>query len=274
MNNAPILVIGATGKTGRRIVDRLEAKGHTVRKGSRQATPAFDWDTPAGWSAALSGVQAVYVSFFPDLAVHGAPEAITALTAAANDAGVERIVLLSGRGEEHAQHSEDIVRQSGIDYTLIRASWFSQNFSESFLLDAVKSGTVALPVEDVREPFVDADDIADVAVAALTEDGHGGQLYEVTGPELLAFQEVVSAIAKAANRPVDFVTITPEQYAAGMEEAGVPTDFASLVMYLFTTVLDGRNERLADGVQQALGREPRDFAAYAKATADTGAWAV
>jgi uncharacterized protein YbjT (DUF2867 family) len=272
MNNSPILVIGATGKTGRRIVDRLEAKGHTVRKGSRQANPSFDWDNPAGWTAALSGVQAVYVSFFPDLAVPGAPAAIEALTASATEAGVKRIVLLSGRGEEHAQHCEDIVRNCGIDFTLIRASWFSQNFSESFLLDAVKSGTVALPVQDVREPFVDADDIADVAVAALTQDGHSGQLYEVTGPRLLTFAEVVSEVAQAANRPVNFVTITPEQYEAGLQEAGVPDDFSELVMYLFTNVLDGRNAQLSNGVQEALGREPRDFVAYAQTTAATGVW--
>ncbi len=272
MPQQPILVLGATGKTGRRIVERLSAKGHAVRKGSRQSEPPFDWDDNETWSAALHGVEAVYISFYPDLAVPGAAAAIQELTSRAIDAGVKRLVLLSGRGEEEAQRCENIVRESGATFTLIRASWFSQNFSESFLLDAVQSGTVALPVLEVGEPFVDVDDIADVAVAALTEQGHEGRLYEVTGPRLLTFADAVEAVAEAANRPVEFVSITPEQYEEGLAEAGLPKEFASLVMYLFTTVLDGRNAYLADGVQQALGRAPRDFADYARVTAATGVW--
>ena len=272
MSQQPILVLGATGKTGRRIVDRLSAKAHAVPKGSRQADPAFDWDNPRTWSAALRDVEAVYISFYPDLATPGAPAAIQEFTSRAAQAGVKRLVLLSGRGEEEAQRCENIVRECGVPFTLIRASWFSQNFSESFLLDAVRSGTVALPVQQVGEPFVDADDIADVAVAALTEDGHEGQLYEVTGSRLLTFTEAVGAIAEAANRPVQFVKITPEQYEQGLAHAGLPKEFASLVMYLFTTVLDGSNAHLSNGVQQALGRAPRDFAAYARETAATGIW--
>ena len=272
MPQQPILVLGATGKTGRRIVERLSAKGHAVQKGSRQSEPPFDWDDNETWSAALHGVEAVYISFYPDLAVPGAAAAIQELTSRAIDAGVKRLVLLSGRGEEEAQRCENIVRESGATFTLIRASWFSQNFSESFLLDAVQSGTVALPVLEVGEPFVDVDDIADVAVAALTEQGHEGRPYEVTGPRLLTFADAVEAVAEAANRPVEFVSITPEQYEEGLAEAGLPKEFASLVMYLFTTVLDGRNAYLADGVQQALGRAPRDFADYARVTAATGVW--
>ena len=272
MTEHPILVLGATGKTGRRIVERLSAKGHAVRKGSRQSDPPFDWENPGTWPTVLSGVAAVYVSFYPDLAVPGAPAAIEELTSRAIAAGVKRIVLLSGRGEENAQRCEDIVRECGASFTLLRASWFSQNFSESFLLDAVLSGTVALPVDGVKEPFVDADDIADVAVAALTEDGHEGRLYELTGPRLLTLEDAVGAVAEAADRPLQFLQVTPEQYAEGLARSGLPQEVASLVMYLFTTVLDGRNARLANGVRQALGREPRDFADYAQAAAATGIW--
>ncbi|MCG8652133.1 MAG: NAD(P)H-binding protein, partial [Pirellulales bacterium] len=241
MSQQPILVLGATGKTGRRIVERLSANGYAVRKGSRRADPSFDWDKPETWAAALQDVEAVYISFFPDLAVPGAPAAIKEFTSRAVKAGVKRLVLLSGRGEEEAQRCEDIVGESGVSFTLIRASWFSQNFSESFLLDAVRSGTVALPVGDVGEPFVDADDIAEVAVAALTEDGHDGRLYEVTGPRLLTFKDAVGMVAAAADRPVRFVSITPEQYEEGLAQSDVPKEFASLLMYLFTTILDGRN---------------------------------
>ena len=272
MTASPILVIGSTGKTGRRIVQRLTEQGRPVRHGARGSNPPFDWGAPETWPAALEGVEAVYISYYPDLAAPGAAAAIERLTGLAKKAGVRRLVLLSGRGEPEAQRCEQIVAECGIDSTLVRASWFAQNFSESFLLDAVLSGVVALPTGDVGEPFVDADDIADVAVAALTEPGHAGRLYEVTGPRLLTMEEATREIADAAGRPLRFERIPTEAYEAGLAEAGVPDEVASLVMYLFTTVLDGRNASTANGVREALGREPRDFADYARRTAAEGVW--
>lgn len=161
------LVLGGTGKTGRRVAERLEKLGAPTRIGSRNAKPPFDWNDRATWAPALEGVSRVYIAYYPDLAVPGAPENIAAFAQAALGAGARRLVLLSGRGEEEAQRAEEILKSSGAAWTILRAAWFSQNFSENFLLDAVRSGTVALPVSDVREPFVDADDIADVAVLSL-----------------------------------------------------------------------------------------------------------
>ena len=274
MNTKPnlTLVLGGTGKTGRRVAERLDRMGWPTRIGSRSAEPCFDWNDRRTWAAALEGVASVYIAYYPDLAVPGAAETIEAFIEAALARGAKRLVLLSGRGEEEAQRAERMLQSSDAEWTILRASWFAQNFSENFLLDAVLSGTVVLPVGDVQEPFVDADDIADVAVAALTEHGHAGRLYELTGPRLMTFTEVVRTIADAANRPVEFVEVTPQQYKAGLEQLGLAEDYVALVMYLLTTVLDGRNAHLADGVRQALGREPRDFAAYAKATAATGIW--
>lgn len=266
------LVLGGTGKTGRRVAERLDKLGAATRIGSRMAEPAFDWNDRATWISALKGVSRVYVSYYPDLAVPGAPENVAAFAQEALAAGARRLVLLSGRGEEEAQRAEEILKASGAEWTILRASWFSQNFSENFLLDAVRSGTVALPVDDVKEPFVDAADIADVAVAALTQEGHAGKLYELTGPRLISFAEAVKTIAEHAGRPVEFVRVTPEQYRSGLEEIGLDEGYVSLVMYLLTNVLDGRNESLASGVQQALGREPRDFTDYVRETAATGIW--
>ncbi len=268
----PILVLGGTGKTGRRIVERLQKLGVPTRIGSRTAEPPFDWENRATWSPVLDGTSAAYIAYYPDLAVPGAVETVGAFADLAVSSGVRRLVLLSGRGEEDAERAEQVVQASGARWTILRASWFSQNFSEDFLIDAVRSGTIALPVGDVKEPFIDAGDIADVAVAALTQDGHEGQLYELTGPRLLNHEDVVGEIAKASNRPLTFLRVTPEEYAEELQQHGVPDDVASLVMYLFTTVLDGRNASLADGVQRALGREPRDFAEYARDTAATGVW--
>ncbi|WP_067471868.1 NAD(P)H-binding protein [Actinomadura hibisca] len=266
------LVLAATGKTGRRVADRLTALGVPVRRGSRSAEIPFDWDAPATWAPALDGVTSVYLVFSPDLAVPGAPEAIRGFTDAAVAAGVRRIVLLSGRGEDEAQACERIVQDSGLEWTIVRAAWFAQNFSEDYLLDPVRGGEVVLPAGDVPEPFVDIDDLADVAVAALTEDRHAGQVYEVTGPRALTFAEAVDEIAKATGREIAYVQVPVDAYAAVLKEHGLPDDVTEFLSYLFGTILDGRNSRPQDGVQRALGREPNDFADYAHTTAATGVW--
>jgi uncharacterized protein YbjT (DUF2867 family) len=268
----PILVIGATGKTGRRVAERLAVRDVPTRLGSRVGVPPFDWEDRATWAPALRGIRAAYVSYYPDLAAPGAPEAIRALAEEAVRNGVRRLVLLSGRGEEEAQRSERMLQGCGADWTIVRCSWFSQNFSESYLRDPILAGEVALPAGDVPEPFVDADDIADVAVAALTEDGHSGQVYELTGPRLLTFAEAVGEIARATGRDVRFVPIPIEAYAAAMRSYEVPEDVIGLLTYLFTEVLDGRNAQVADGVQRALGRPARDFAAFAAREAAAGTW--
>ena len=266
------LVLGGTGKTGRRVAQRLQAAGHSVRVGSRTGQPPFDWNNPETWVPALRNVNAVYMTYYPDLAIPGAVDTVRAFTAQAVTSGVQHLVLLSGRGEEEAQRAEQVVQACGINWTILRCSWFAQNFSENYLVDAVRSGEVVLPAGDVGEPFVDADDIADVAVAALTEEGHAGQLYELTGPRLLTFAEAVAEIAKATGRNIRYIQVTPEQYVSAMAEQGVPDGFTWLLQYLFTTVLDGRNASLTDGVQRALGRRPRDFNDYAQAAAASGVW--
>jgi uncharacterized protein YbjT (DUF2867 family) len=268
----PTLVLGGRGKTGRRVAERLAVRGIPVRLGSRSGEPPFDWEDCATWAPALSGVRSVYLTYYPDLAVPGAVDAVRSLVELAVARGVQRLVLLSGRGEDEAQRAEEAVQASGLDWTIVRASWFNQNFSENYLLDVVLGGEVVLPARDVGEPFVDADDIADVAVAALTEDGHAGQIYEVTGPRLLTFAEAVAEIAAATGREITYLQISPEAYASALEAEGVPADFVWLVNYLFTTILDGRNAQVRDGVQRALGREPRDFSYYARETAATGVW--
>lgn len=268
----PTLVLGATGKTGRRVAARLMARDLPVRLGSRRGQPPFDWEDRSSWAPAIAGIGAVYITYQPDLAVPGAVEAVRRFADMAIEAGARRLVLLSGRGEAEAERAERALMESGADWTVLRASWFAQNFSESFLLEAVLAGEVALPVGKVKEPFVDAEDIADVAVAALTEEGHSGKLYEITGPRLMTFAEAVQEIAAASGRDTRFRQMPAEDYAALLKEQQVPAEYIALVMYLFTTVLDGRNESLADGVQQALGRPPRDFADYVRETAASGVW--
>ncbi|MCP2341732.1 NAD(P)H-binding protein [Actinomadura rupiterrae] len=270
--NGLTLVLNGTGKTGRRVAERLTGRGVPVRIGSRSAETPFDWTDASTWPAVLAGVRAVYVAYAPDLAVPGAPEAITAFCEAAVGAGVERLVLLSGRGEKEAEVCEDIVRAAGADWTIVRASWFFQNFTETDFAGYVAAGHLALPVGEVPEPFVDADDIADVAVAALTEDGHAGRLYEVTGPRALTFAEAMGEISELTGREVGFSTLEAADFTAALEAEGMPAEEVAFLAYLFTTLFDGRNERPADGVRQALGREPRDFRDFVREAAASGAW--
>ena len=266
------LVIGGTGKTGARVAERLTAMGRKVRIGSRSSAPAFDWDREATWEAALEGVSSIYITYSPDLAMPGATDAIKALVWRARLQGVTRLVLLSGRGETEAQACEEVVQESGLEWTIVRASWFNQNFSEGAFVEMVRNGTITLPAGDTPEPFVDTDDIADVAVAALTGDRHIGEVYEVTGPRLMTLADVAADLSAATGRSIDFVDVPHEAFVDSLAGSGAPDDVVWMLDYLFSTVLDGRNAYLTDGVERALGRKPRDFADYARQVAATGAW--
>jgi uncharacterized protein YbjT (DUF2867 family) len=242
MTNTTILVIGSTGKTGKRVADQLEKRGIDVRHGSRSADIPFDWDNPQTWAPAVAGVEKVYLTYYPDLAVPGSVDAVSTLTELAKDAGVSRLVLLSGRNEAEAEKAERVVVASGLDWTIVRCAFFAQNFNEGAWLDEVLAGTVSLPVDHVQEPFVDVDDIAE-------------------------------EIGAAAGRDINFVSVPVEDYTAMLTEFGLPQDFIWLLNHLFTEVL-GSKVQLGDGVQRALGREPKDFTDYARETAATGVWAV
>jgi uncharacterized protein YbjT (DUF2867 family) len=273
-HDALTLVVGGTGKTGRRVAERLAKLGARTRIGSRSGDIPFDWDDRRTWDAALAGVDAVYITYAPDLAIPGATEAVQAFVDKAMDLGVARLVLLSGRGEEEAQRCERIVQSSGAVWTVVRSSWFNQNFSEGEFLGMVLDGAITLPAADVPEPFIDINDIADVVVAALTEDGHNGEIYEVTGPRMLTFADVAQESSRAVGRDVRFIRIPGEAFAGAIADSGAPEEIAWLLNYLFGTVLDGRNAFVGDGVQRALGREPVDFAEFARRIAAAGIWKV
>ena len=220
----------------------------------------------------MDGIHAVYIAFQPDLAVPGAKETIAAFTSQAVARGVQKLVILSGRGEKEAQECEHIVMNSGADYTIVRCDWFNQNFSESFFFDPIVAGHVALPRAETLIPFVDADDIADVVVASFVETKHSNNVYELTGPRLMTFREVVDEIGKATKRNIAFQSLTIEDYLRMLREYQVPEDYLWLINYLFTEALDGRNSSITNDVEKVLGREPKDILVYVKETAATGVW--
>ena len=266
------LVLGGTGKTGRRVAERLRARNVPVRIGSRSGEPPFDWEKPETWTRALQGVRSVYVSYYPDLAGPGAVDVVGSFANVAVENGVPRLVLLAGRGEAEAEQAEQAVRDSGADLTIVRATWFMQNFNEDYMVEHILAGAIALPAGDTPEPFVDAGDIADVAVAALTDDTHIGELYELTGPRWLTFAQAAEEISNATGRDIPYVAVSLEEHAAVAAEQGVPAEVIDLLTYLFNEVLDGRNAHVTDGVQRALGRDPRDFRDFAREAAATGVW--
>jgi uncharacterized protein YbjT (DUF2867 family) len=262
------LVLAGTGKTGRRVVSGLEARDLPVRVGSRRAEPPFDWQDDTTWAPALRGVDAAYVAFYPDAAFPGAAEVVRSFAGLAVAGGVRRLVLLADRGSAEAERCEQAVRDSGAEWTIVRAGFITQNFSEAFLVELVRAGVVALPAGEVAEPFTDAEDIADVAVAALTGNGHAGRIHEVTGPRLLTFADAVGEIA----RQVHYLPVTPEQFVSSLTARGVPAGYATQLAGLMVEVFDGRRATVTDTVAQVLGRPARDFTEYARETAATGVW--
>lgn len=256
------LVIGSTGKTGSRVLKGLKALGFAPKGASRKGAVTFDWEDPTSWAPALDGVDAVYLTYYPDLAVPKAPGDISKFCALAKMKGVKHITVLSGRAEPAAQVCENIIMQSGISWTVIRASWFNQNFSEGLFHRFVMEGNIALPVTTITEPFIDIDDIAEIAIASLTDERHAGQLYEVTGPELISFVDIADKFTKHLNRKTRFESISMAEFERRLNQSGVPQEAIEALVYLFGEVLDGRSESITDGVERALGRPATSFDEY------------
>ncbi|MBB3916401.1 NmrA family NAD(P)-binding protein [Rhizobium fabae] len=274
MQNSEIVLVGGSGKTGGRIMKRLEERGLAVRAASRSSARPFDWEERSTWRGALEGASSAYVAFQPDLSVAWAAEAIGALARVAMECHLDHIVLLSGRGEEGAQRSEAALKASGIGHTILRASWFCQNFSEGAFLEEILAGRLQLPAGEIKEPFIDAEDIADAAVAALTDPSHRNRTYELTGPRALTFREAVAEIAAAPGRPIEYEQVSMAEFTAGLAAAGLPRGLIDLLEELFGQVLDGRNSGTMSGVTDILGRPATDFSHYARRTAATGIWSA
>jgi uncharacterized protein YbjT (DUF2867 family) len=215
----------------------------------------------------------VYITFQPDLAVPGAMKTIEEFTSLAVKSGIQKMVLLAGKGEKEAELCEQVVMNAGADWTIVRASWFNQNFSESFFLDPILAGHVALPGAKALVPFVDADDIADVVVESLLDDKHVGKTYELTGPRQLTFQQVTEEISNATGRDIVFNSIALEDYEKMLKEYQVPEGVIWLISYLFTEVLlISSNSAVTNDIQKVLGRKAKDFTEYARETASSGIW--
>jgi uncharacterized protein YbjT (DUF2867 family) len=273
MKQSKILILGGKGKTGGKVVERLLNLGYeNIRIGSRSEIPAFDWENQDTWLEVIKDADTVYITFQPDLAIPTAVETIKNFTTLANDNGVNKMVLLSGRGEKEAQLCEQAVMKIAKKWTIVRASWFNQNFSESVFLEPILAGYLALPRAEALEPFTDTNDIADVVVQAIIDDKHNGQLYELTGPRLMTIPQAITEISDACGRSIQFQPLTLEENVQLLRSYQLPEDYIWLVNYLFTEVLDGRNATVSSDIEKVLGRKATDFSEYAKVTAAAGIW--
>ncbi len=266
------MVTGASGRTGSRVARAAEAAGLTVRAASRAT--GFDWWDASTWAQALRGADAAYLALPSDVGAPGAAEAVGALAREAVGLGVRRLVLLSARGEDQALPTEEALRASGADWTVVRAAWFAQNFSEGPLAAELRErGELVFPAGEVREPFVDVRDVADVVVTALTAaDRYVGRTLALSGGRLLTFGEAVAEIAAATGRPLTYRTVPTRDYGESLAAFGVPPLEAEALTGIFGTLLDGRNSHLSHGVRDVLGRAPRDFADFVREEAAAGIW--
>lgn len=267
------LVIGATGKTGRRVTERLRAAGMTVKEASRSSEVLFDWEQPTTWAPAFDGVDAAYITYYPDLALPGAADAVGELADIALSRGVRRLVLLAGRGEEGAQKAEERLQSTDADWTIVRCGFFAQNFSEMFA-DPIRHGVMALPEGSGADPLIDIDDIADVVVTALQHDDHIGKLYELTGPRVITLAEVAATLTGAIGRHVQYVSMSRGDYTNELVQAGIPGESAAHITEVIVDALDGRNAWTTNDVELVLGRPARDFGEFAHDAAAASAWAL
>ncbi|TGM74516.1 SDR family oxidoreductase [Leptospira bouyouniensis] len=266
------LILGSSGKTGSRILNKLTQLNYPLRLGSRKTIPAFDWEKPEGWDDVIKGVDQIYISYQPDLAHPNSIHHIQKLIELSKKYNVKRIVLLSGRGEPEAEACEKLVENSGLEWTILRSSWFSQNFSEGMFLGQILERKVIFPKLKSTEPFVDLEDLTDLAVDALVKNVHIGKKYELTGPTLLSFQDAFGQIAKELNETIYFEEIPLDAYIKMLGEFGLDQDTIWLIRYLFETVLDGRNETVVSDFEKAMGKKPKAFKDYVKETAKSGVW--
>jgi uncharacterized protein YbjT (DUF2867 family) len=274
-----ILILGGTGKTGRRIAQRLRDAGHGVRTASRAGGDVhLDLDEPRTWPAALAGAPAAWLVEPQIQATEEGQRRIPRLVDAAAAAGLRRLVLMTAPGAESEGHplwrAEQAVMKSGLEWTIVRPNWFAQNFSEAMWLPGIQAGSLALPTGDGATAFVDAEDIADVAAAALTGDGHSGQAYELSGPRAVSFGEAAALIGKATGRTIRHADITAEEFTAAQIAEGMPAGAARMMTRLYISIRDGEAAAVFDGVQRALGRQPRSFEDYVAAAAAAGAWST
>ncbi len=272
-----VLVTAGTGKTGRRVVERLVALGHQARAASRHPAAGvgdgvrfveFDWDLAESWGPALAGADAAYV-VLPALRAD-ASDLLHRFLGDAHHAGVGRVVLLTARGVDRwvgspLQVAEVRLRASGLEWGIVRPSWFMQNYTEgAFAPPVLAEGELLGAAGTGAAPFVDADDIAAVAAAILTGQAPLNTSYDVTGPEALTHRRVAELLSEAIGRTVTYVDVPPGEWRDAARRLPVDDAYGAVLGGLFEGIRAGTENHTSDGVERALGRAPTPFEAFAE----------
>lgn len=278
MNNATssrILVLGATGKTGSRVAQKLLDRGVSVRTAARNgAEVAFDWNDPSTFPAALHGVSGVYL-VSPVMRVDFAG-IVAQFLDEAERAGVRHVTYLSAYGIEYAPPEValravelDLASRTSLAHAILRPAWFMQNFSETFLRPV--NDEIVVPCGNGAEAFVSAEDIASVAAATLSDPmRHAGRAYSPTGPEALTFEEAAGHISNAVGRKIAYRDIGRDAWIAAMTQAGVPAEYGEVLRTLTEMVASGQGSRSNADVFMATGVAPTRFEEFAAET--VAAW--
>ena len=272
MKNNFVLVTAPNSKTGKQVVKLLKRENIPFRAASRSTSVPFDWENEKTWASAISGAHAVYVVIPPNLAFADMPQRLKAFLTYCEAVRVRRIILLSGRGEDEAAKIEEVALSNAIPTTVLRASWFAQNFSEGYFVEGVVNGQLAIPSKLVREPFIDTRDIAKAVVFALKDKSSNNYVFELTGPELLSFEDVAKKFTKHLDQSVTYVYMPIEDYINQLLQFGVSTDEIDLTRFLFGELLDGRNAYTTSDLSLLLGEQGTSFEQFIQHTKPSGVW--
>lgn len=268
------VVLGGTGKAGRRLLSELTARAQTAVPASRNSPTRFDWHDPDTWAGAVDAADGVFI-IGPGSANDWSGRLSDFLDTAAA-AGLRHAVLLSARGVEFLPdgavgRAERALSAGPVPWTILRPSHFAQNFTEAMF--APVDGTILAPVGAGLEPFIDVLDIAQVAAQVLADYSFTGQTIDLSGPEALAFDQAAAVLGEVSGRPVRFADEDRETHVARLRSAGTPEGYVRWRMAMLDGIRSGADAYLSDGVELALGRPATTFTAWARREVPEAAWA-
>ena len=273
----PILVIGALGNVGAEVVKQLQAKGQAIRAanidpskvyerfGSGVEAVRFDFTDPATYEAAFKGVQKMFIMRPPHIA--NIKRDMLPAMQAAKQAGVQHAVFLSIIGIENAKFVphykvETYLRELNFNTTFLRCSFFMQNLSTTHRAEIKERNEIFVPVANARTSFLDVRDIGAVTAVILTEDGHEGKNYDLTGSEALDYWQVSNILSETLGREIVYRNPGPIRFFFETIRKGAPIGYAFVVMGLYTSTRFGMADVITDEVEKILGREPITFKQY------------